>query len=106
MTLSANNAPSHQSMSVLSLITARGGSKRVPNKNTRSLGGKTLIARTLEQAHRSGICDRIIVSTDSVTIAEVAKDHGGEVPFLSPRGTSDGYISAYFYRSACANVAE
>jgi len=71
-------------MSVLSLITARGGSKRVPNKNTRSLGGKPLIARTLEQATERYLRPDI-VSTDSVTIAEVAKDHGGGCHFFAPR---------------------
>lgn len=69
---------------VLAIIPARGGSKGIPDKNIRLLGGKPLIAWTLEAAQDSKYIDRCIVSTDSERIADVAKDWGGDVPFLRP----------------------
>lgn len=71
-------------MSVLCTICARGGSKGVPGKNIRELLGKPLIAYTIEQALRSDLIDRVVVSTDSEEISEVAKSLGAEVPFLRP----------------------
>ena len=65
-------------------ICARGGSQGVPGKNIRNLCGKPLIAWTIEQAFASGIADRVLVSTDSPEIAEVARQHGAAVPFLRP----------------------
>lgn len=65
-------------------ICARGGSDGVPGKNIRSLCGKPLIAWTIEQALASGVADRVVVSTDSAEIAEVARKFGAEVPFLRP----------------------
>lgn len=69
---------------VLAIIPARGGSKGVPRKNIRLLGGKPLIAWTIEIAHQAGNLDRIIVSTEDEEIAEIAVRHGAEVPFLRP----------------------
>jgi CMP-N,N'-diacetyllegionaminic acid synthase len=69
---------------VLGLIPARGGSKHVPNKNIRPLAGKSLIQRAFEGAVESGVVDRVILSTDSQQIAEVASDFGLQVPFLRP----------------------
>jgi CMP-N,N'-diacetyllegionaminic acid synthase len=69
---------------VLALIPARGGSKSVPRKNVLPIGGKPLIAWTIEAAHASGVCDRVIVSTDDEVIAEIARCEGAEVPFLRP----------------------
>ena len=71
-------------MSILGLIPARGGSKRVHGKNIRSLGGRPLIAWTIEAAQRSSCIDRIVVSTDDKAIAEVALSMGADVPFLRP----------------------
>lgn len=71
-------------LKVLGVITARGGSKSVPRKNIRELGGKPLILWTIEAAKNSGIFDRIILSTDDAEIASVAKAHGVEVPFMRP----------------------
>lgn len=71
-------------MSLLVTIAARGGSKGVPQKNIRPLCGQPLIAHTIAQAQRWGRADRIIVSTDSAEIAEVARTAGAEVPFLRP----------------------
>jgi CMP-N-acetylneuraminic acid synthetase len=65
-------------------ICARGGSAGVPGKNIKDLCGKPLIAWSIEQALASGVCDRVIVSTDSPIIAEVARSFGAEVPFLRP----------------------
>jgi N-acylneuraminate cytidylyltransferase/CMP-N,N'-diacetyllegionaminic acid synthase len=69
---------------VLALIPARGGSRRVKNKNMRLLAGKPLIAYTIEAALQSKLINRVIVSTDSSVIAEIAQAHGAEVPFLRP----------------------
>ncbi len=71
-------------MKTLGIITARGGSKGIPRKNIKLLGGKPLIAYTIEASKESGIFDRIIVSTDDNEIAEVAKKYGAEVPFMRP----------------------
>lgn len=69
---------------ILALIPARGGSKRVKNKNIRLLEGKPLIAYTIEAAKQSKCINRIIVSTDSKRIAKVAREYGAEAPFLRP----------------------
>ena len=70
--------------SVLGLITARGGSKGVPGKNVKLLAGKPLIVWTIEAALTSGRINRLILSTDSDEIADVAKSAGCEVPFIRP----------------------
>mgnify|MGYP001361359468 CR=1 FL=1 len=70
--------------SVLAIIPAREGSKRIPGKNIKMLGDKPLIAWTIKAAERSEYIDRLIVSTDSNKIAKVAKDWGIEVPFIRP----------------------
>lgn len=69
---------------ILGIITARGGSKGIPGKNIKELAGKPLIAYTIEAAQKSGVFDRLIVSTDDEKIAEVAKQYGCEVPFMRP----------------------
>ncbi len=71
-------------MKVLAVIPARGGSKSIPHKNIVSVGGKPLIAWTIEEAQRSKHIDRLIVSTDSDQIAEIAVEYGAEVPFKRP----------------------
>jgi N-acylneuraminate cytidylyltransferase/CMP-N,N'-diacetyllegionaminic acid synthase len=68
----------------LALICARGGSKGIPNKNIRKFHGKPLLGWTVEAARHSGEIDRVIVSTDSPKIAEVASKYGAEVPDLRP----------------------
>ena len=70
---------------VLALIPARAGSKELPGKNIKPMLGKPLIAWTIEQAKKSRYVDRVVVSTESKEIAEIAAEHGGEVPFLRPR---------------------
>ena len=69
--------------SVVAVISARGGSVRVPLKNIRPLGGKPLIVWTIEAALASG-CDRVIVSTDHDQIAEISRNAGADVPFKRP----------------------
>ena len=75
-------------MKILAIIPARQGSKRVPGKNIRNLGGKPLILWTLEIAKRlSRVCDTLI-STDGQEIASIAKEAGGLVPWLRPEELS------------------
>jgi N-acylneuraminate cytidylyltransferase len=71
-------------MEVVALICARGGSKGLPGKNIRPLAGRPLIAWSIVQARAVRRIGRIIVSTDSEEIAQVARDAGGEVPFMRP----------------------
>jgi CMP-N,N'-diacetyllegionaminic acid synthase len=71
-------------MKILALIPARGGSKRIPEKNIRELNGKPLLAYTIEHARSSKFINRIIVSTDNESIAGVAKNFGAELPFIRP----------------------
>jgi len=68
--------------SIIALIPARGGSQRVPHKNIRNLGVHPLIAYTISAAINSGIFSRVIVSTDSPKISDIAQEYGAEVPFL------------------------
>lgn len=70
-------------MTVLGIITARGGSKGIPGKNLKLLGGKSLIAHTADAAEGAGI-DRIILSTEDPQIAEAGRALGLEVPFMRP----------------------
>jgi CMP-N,N'-diacetyllegionaminic acid synthase len=69
---------------VLGIITARGGSKGIANKNIAPLCGKPLITYTIEAAMKSLLLARCIVSTDSEEIADIAKKAGAQVPFLRP----------------------
>lgn len=71
-------------MKVLGVVTARGGSRGVPGKNLKLLRGKPLIAYTIEAALRSGVFDRLILSTDDPGIADVARGLTCEVPFIRP----------------------
>lgn len=70
--------------SAVAFIPARVGSKRVPGKNVRLLGGHPMIAYTIGPAIESQVFDSVIVSTDSEEIADVARHYGAEVPFLRP----------------------
>lgn len=75
-------------MKILAFIPARSGSKRIPKKNIILLRGKPLIAYTIEAAKRSKYINRIVVSTDSKEIADIAKKFDAEVPFLRPSNIS------------------
>jgi len=72
-------------MRIVVTVCARGGSKGVPGKNIRLLAGKPLIVHTIEAAKTYRLIDRIIVSTDSPQIAEIARASGAEVPFIRPK---------------------
>jgi len=80
--------------SLVGLIPARGGSKGLPGKNLKPLAGKPLIAWTIEAALGSRLLQRVIVSTDDPAIAETARQHGAEVPFLRPAVLSGDDTSA------------
>jgi CMP-N-acetylneuraminic acid synthetase len=82
MTLDAMTRPARPL--VLALVPARGGSKGVTRKNVRPLAGKPLLAYTADAAFRSGICDRVVLSTEDAEIAEVGKACGLDVPFMRP----------------------
>ena len=69
---------------ILGLIPARGGSKGIPDKNIVLLNDKPLIAYTIQAAHKAVSLSQFIVSTDSQSIATVAKKEGAEVPFIRP----------------------
>jgi CMP-N,N'-diacetyllegionaminic acid synthase len=71
-------------MLVLGLVPARGGSKGVPGKNVRPLAGHTLLEYTARAARESGVLDRVILSTDSIEIADAGRRAGLEVPFMRP----------------------
>jgi len=72
-------------MEICAVILARGGSKRLPNKNIIKLLGRPLISYTIEAAKRSKYINRVICSTDSKKIADAARKCGAEVPFIRPK---------------------
>lgn len=75
----------------LAVIPARGGSKRIPRKNVLPFAGRPMIAWSIAAAHDSGLFERIIVSTDSAEVAEVAREAGAETPFERPAELSDDH---------------
>ena len=83
MTLAKPNPPL-STPSVVALIPARSGSKRVTDKNIRLLAGHPLIAYSIAAALQSGVFAAVIVSTDSERYAEIARRYGAEVPFMRP----------------------
>ncbi len=72
-------------MKPICFIGARGGSKGVPRKNIRMMAGKPLIAYAIEDAINSNFFSSVIVSTEDIQIANVAKKYGADVPFLRPK---------------------
>lgn len=77
----------------IAVITARGGSKRIPRKNIKEFCGKPILAYSVEAAVSSGIFDTVMVSTDDVGIAEIAVKYGAEVPFLRSSGNSNDFAT-------------
>ena len=75
-------------MSAIAIITARGGSKRIPRKNIREFCGKPIINYSIEAALESGIFDEVMVSTDDEEIAQIARKAGANVPFFRSEETS------------------
>ena len=80
-------------MSVLCIITARGGSKRIPRKNIRDFLGKPIIAYSITAAIESGIFSEVMVSTDDPEIAQVSREYGAGVPFMRSAETSDDFAT-------------
>ncbi len=76
----------------VAIIPARGGSKRLPRKNVREFAGKPMIAYSIECALRSGLFERVAVSTDDAEIAAIAREFGAEVPFTRPAHLSDDHV--------------
>ena len=76
-------------MKALAVIPARGGSKRIPQKNIIDFNGKPMIAWTVEAAIKSSLFDRVLVSTDTEEIAAVGRCYGGEAPFLREEKNDD-----------------
>ena len=92
---------------VVALIPARSGSKGVPEKNIRLLGGRPLLAWSVAAASRATTIDRVIVSTDSAQYGEIAAAHGAEVPFLRPRSlATDESLDIDFVLHAMDHLAE
>ena len=88
-------------MKVLAIVPARGGSKSVPKKNIRLLGGKPLLAHSIGHGLQAKRIDRVVISTDSEEIAKVAREFGGDVPFLRPANFADDYsLDIDFYLHA------
>lgn len=77
----------------VAIITARGGSKRIPKKNIKDFCGKPILAYSIKAALDSQIFDEVMVSTDSEEIAEVARQYGAKVPFMRSAKTSDDYAT-------------
>lgn len=77
----------------IAIITARGGSKRIPKKNIKDFCGKPIIAYSIEAAISSGLFDEVMVSTDSEEIAGIAKKYGASVPFMRSAETSNDYAT-------------
>ena len=78
-------------MSNVVIIPARGGSKRIPRKNLAPFDGVPMIVRSIRTALDSGLFDQVVVSTDDAEIADVARAHGAEVPFLRPAQLADDF---------------
>ncbi|RKL69100.1 acylneuraminate cytidylyltransferase [Salipaludibacillus neizhouensis] len=69
---------------ILGIIPARGGSKRLPNKNVSSLNGKPLIEYSILTANNSTHINRVVVSTENKEIAHISRNAGADIPFLRP----------------------
>ena len=80
-------------MNALAVIPARGGSKRIPRKNIKNFCGKPIITYAVEAAVFSGLFENVMVSTDDMEIAEIARSAGAEVPFMRSVAASDDYAT-------------
>ena len=77
----------------IAMITARGGSKRIPRKNIRDFCGRPILAYSIEAALSAGIFDEVMVSTEDAEIAGIARQYGAAVPFLRSAETADDYAT-------------
>ncbi len=80
-------------MNTIAIITARGGSKRIPGKNKKEFCGKPILAYSIEAAVSSGLFDEVMVSTDDEEIAEIARAYGAKIPFYRSAQTSGDYAT-------------
>ncbi len=80
-------------MSVVAVITARGGSKRIPGKNKKEFLGKPIICYSIEAALSSGLFDEVMVSTDDEEIAEIARKAGASVPFMRSEAAANDFAT-------------
>lgn len=80
-------------MKKIAIITARGGSKRIPHKNIKEFCGKPILAYSIEAALKSKAFDTVMVSTDDEEIARIAKEYGAEVPFYRSEKTSGDFAT-------------
>ncbi len=80
-------------MKTLAIITARGGSKRIPGKNIRPFLGKPILAYSIEAALSSGIFDEVMVSTEDKKIAKIAGEYGAAVPFYRSGRTAGDFAT-------------
>ncbi len=80
-------------MASIAIVTARGGSKRIPRKNIKEFCGKPIIAYSIAAARESRLFDEVMVSTDDEEIAEVARHYGAEVPFMRSAENSDDFAT-------------
>ncbi len=82
-------------MNKVAIIPARGGSKRIPRKNIKSFLGKPIIAYSIESAISSGLFDEVMVSTDDLEIASIAKSYGASIPFIRSDRTSNDFANTF-----------
>lgn len=82
-------------MNTIAIITARGGSKRIPRKNIKEFMGKPMLAYAIEAALSSGIFDEVMVSTDDAEIADIARQYGAQVPFMRSEATANDFATTY-----------
>ncbi len=80
-------------MKTIAIILARGGSKRIPRKNIKPFLGKPIMAYSIAAAQASGLFDEIMVSTDDIQIAEIARQYGANVPFLRSASASGDHAT-------------
>lgn len=80
-------------MKNLCIIPARGGSKRIPRKNVKDFLGKPIIAYSIDAALKSDLFEEVMVSTDDLEIAEIAKQYGASVPFLRRAETANDFAT-------------
>lgn len=82
-------------MGNICIIPARGGSKRIPRKNIKEFLGKPIIAYSIQAALDSGLFDEVMVSTDDLEIADIAKKYGAKVPFMRSAKNSDDFATTF-----------
>ncbi|MDA3890960.1 MAG: pseudaminic acid cytidylyltransferase [Salinivirgaceae bacterium] len=80
-------------MKNIAIIPARGGSKRIPKKNIKNFCGKSVIAYSIETAFDSGLFEEVMVSTDSIEIAEIAQKYGASVPFMRSEDNANDFAT-------------